>query len=350
MSLFIIAADRKIDSIGSHQETEGLLSQAIKKNLKITNLEIVNLSKRWENKLNSHQFKSGASAMAAINEVRKIIQAKKTDLVVIKGEDLLKTGYPPGERENFMKLYNNKFTPLDGYNELVPMFLKKFKISEKTYFSLRDDLFKNYTLTWKKNNTNAIMPHEKWFQPLTKYFRGVDCANPNIDFSAQMILASKKTADLLKIPLKSRIEILGNSFVKIKVDGFESLPKIAPYLHLKRAIAKALVQAKINFKNKFNKGEAFLEAYTCYPVVPLALILKLGLVSSADEIHTFLNNHEITVTGGLNLARAPWSLTSLNSIIVMRERLRSTSTKKYGLVHGNGSLGNQQGITILKKV
>jgi hypothetical protein len=75
----------------------------------------------------------------------------------------------------------------------------------------------------------------------------------------------------------------------------------------------------------------------------------LGLVKSIKEIPALLNSHEVTVTGGLNLGKAAWNLTSLNAIIIMRERLISSKKVSVGLVHGNGSIGNQQGITILGK-
>ncbi|HAT8178158.1 TPA: hypothetical protein JA361_01500 [Legionella pneumophila] len=349
MKTFIIAADRTIDSFGSHQDTDNILNLAREKKLIVATLEILSLAKGWQDKMKPHEFKSGASAMAAIEKARKILSAKKADVVLIKGQDFLKTGYGPGEREKFMKLNNENYTPLQGYNELVPLFLQKYKFDEKKYFEIRDALFENYTLTWKKINSTNNMPNEKWYQPLTKYFRGVDCANPNVDYSGQILLSTEKVADVLNIPQKERVEILGNSYVKIKLDGFASLPKIASYLHLKRAINKAITQAKFNFKDKFISGEALLDAYTCYPIVPMALLYQLGLVNSLSEIPDLLKSHEVTVTGGLNLGKAPWSLTSLNALIVMRERLISSKKVKYGLVHGNGALGNQQGITILKK-
>jgi hypothetical protein len=177
----------------------------------------------------------------------------------------------------------------------------------------------------------------------------VDCANPNTDYSGQLLLSTSRIADVLKISHKERVEIAGNAFVKLKVDGMESLPKIAPYLHLKRAIERALSQSKLNFRKKFLNGEALLDAYTCYPVVPMGLIQHLGLVKTLTDLPEFLKGHEVTVTGGLNLGKAAWNLTSLNALIVMRQRLISSRTHRFGLVHGNGSLGNQQGITILKK-
>ncbi len=347
-SISIIAGERMIDGQGSFPETDKILNSAKKKNLRLKTLEIVNLAKRWEDKLGPDEFKSGASAMAAIDKARGLLYSKKADLVIIHGTDNLKTGYEKGEREGFMKLYNNKFTPLEGYNELVPLFLKCHKMSESEYFEARDALFENYKKTFKKINPKGKLPDERWFAPLTTYFRGVDCANPNLDYSGLIILATDKTADLLKVPKKKRVQILGNAFTKLNIDGMESLPRIAPYQHLKRTIDKALTESKVKFKTEFLKGNALLDAYTCYPVVPMGLIHRLGLVKKVNEIPALLKKHEVTVTGGLNLGKAAWNLTSLNALIVMRERLLTSKKAKFGLVHGNGSLGNQQGITVLK--
>lgn len=349
MNYYIIAADKIVDQQGNHNSTEKVLARSQKLKLSISTLEIVNLAKRWEDKLKKNEFKSGASAMDAINKARKLLVTKKADVVVIKGQDFLKTGYAKEDRDNFMKLYRKKFTPMDGYNKLVPAFLRFHGFSETDYFQGREALFENYSRTWKELHPNANPPEGRWFQPLTKYFRGVDCANPHVDYSGQIIITNEKTADLLKVPKKDRVQIIGNAFTKLSIDGFESIPKIAPYLHLKRTITKSLREAKINFNHEFLKGRAALDAYTCYPVVPMGLLLRLGLIKDLQELPSLLKNHEVTVTGGLNLGKAAWNLTSLNAIIAMREKLISSKKIQYGLIQGNGSLGNQQGITILKK-
>lgn len=349
MKYFIIAADRIVDGRGNFETTEKILKKSKKLNLNSSTLEIVTLAKRWEDKLKPNEFKSGASAMDAVNRARKILAAHKADVVVIQGQDLLKTGYDKHDRENFMKLYRKKYTPMDGYNKLVPLFLKAHGLTEKEYFSIREELFNNYQRTWKTLHPDSKTPDERWFAPLTKYFRGVDCANPNIDYSARMIVANEKIANLLNIPKKNRIEIAGNAFIKLKVDGFESIPEIASYLHLKKTITKALKDARIDFKHEFLNDRAALDAYTCYPVVPMGLLKRLNLASTAAEMIDLLKTKEITVTGGLNLGKAAWNLTSLNGIIEMREKLMTHKKLKFGLVHGNGSIGNQQGITVLKK-
>lgn len=349
MNYYIIAADRIVDQVGSHAHTKKVLRRAQKLNLAISSLEIVNLARRWEDKLKANEFKSGASAMDAINKARKLLASKKVDLVVIKGQDLLKTGYAKKNRDNFMKLYAKKFTPMDGYDKLVPAFLRHHGFSEKDYFQGREALFENYFKTWKTLHPNSIPPEGRWFQPLTKYFRGVDCANPHVDYSGQLIIVNEEIANLLKIPAKDQVKIIGNSFTKLKVDGFKSISEIAPYLHLKRTINKALKEAEINFNLEYLEGRAALEAYTCYPVVPMGLLVRMGLVKELQDLPDFLKEHEVTVTGGLNLGKAAWNLTSLNGIIAMREKIINSKSLCFGMIHGNGSIGNQQGITILKK-
>lgn len=347
MKYFIVAADRIIDGLGTHEQTSRLIAKAEKQGLSTSFLEIVSLAKRWEDKLTPNQFKSGASAMAAINKARKLLLEKKAALVVIKGVDQLRTGYSKEEREKYMKLYQGKYTPLDGYTKLVVPFMKCHGIDKKKFLEISEALFENYARTWKSLHPEKTLPDPRWFEFITEYFRGVDCANPNIDYSGQLIITDEQHADLLQVPENQRISILGNAFTKLRVDGYESIPTIAPYHHLKRTADKAFSEAQIDFKAEFLKGRALLEAYTCYPVVPMALLLKLGVVAHLEELPEFLKLHEVTVTGGLNLAKAPWNLTSLNYLIAMREKLLTSKSKRYGLVHGNGSLGNQQGITIL---
>jgi len=347
MDTLIIAADQIVDGEGSFSETNEVLALARKENLRIANLEITPLSKPWDDTLEPQEFKSGASAMAAIEKAREILGLGNADLVVIKGSDALKTGYEKEERKRLMEFYENNLTPLDGYDRLVPLFLRHHNLSEEDYFEARNALFENYVRVWRKDNPEASLPDERWYSPLTQYFRGVDCANPSVDYEGQIVLASGEVADTLNIPKHKSLQILGNACEKLDIDGIESLPKVAPYLHLKSAINKALSEIHIDFKQEFFSQRALLDAYTCYPIVPMALLLQLGLIENLSEIPKLLEGHDVTVTGGLNLAKAPWNLTSLNSLIVMREKLLSSEKYQYGLSHGNGSLGNQQGITIL---
>ena len=59
-----------------------------------------------------------------------------------------------------------------------------------------------------------------------------------------------------------------------------------------------------------------------------------------------IEGHPITVTGGMNLAGAPWNNPALHALIVMHERLLE-GPEECGLVHGNGGVGGYQGVAIL---
>lgn len=343
MNILIIAADQN----GPFSEKNKVLKLAKEKNLRVAELEITPLSRPWDDPLTPHEFKSGASAMAAIEKAKELLKLGDSDLVVIKGSDALKTGYDKEKRKQLMQLYENDLTPLEGYDRLVPLFLDHHGFSEEDYFSARDSLFESYTRVWKEKHPKASLPDERWYRPLTNYFRGVDCANPSIDYEGQIVLASDEVANALNIPKDERVQILGNACEKLDVDGMESLAEIAPYKHLRVAINKALSEAGIDFKKEFLDNNALLDAYTCYPVVPMGLLLQLDLIEDLNDVPELLKDHDVTVTGGLNLAKAPWNLTSLNSLIEMRAKLLSSDKYQYGLSHGNGSLGNQQGITIL---
>ena len=83
----------------------------------------------------------------------------------------------------------------------------------------------------------------------------------------------------------------------------------------------------------------------------MAFLLVSGLVKALEDIPEFLAKHQITITGGMNLARAAWNNPTLNALILMHQRLCNCDGKeKLGLVHGNGGLGYRQGIAIVERV
>ncbi|OLN28807.1 hypothetical protein DSOL_3884 [Desulfosporosinus metallidurans] len=51
----------------------------------------------------------------------------------------------------------------------------------------------------------------------------------------------------------------------------------------------------------------------------------------------------------MNFARAPWNNPALNALIDMCKAMRK-GVKNYGLVHGNGGIGEIQGVAILERM
>lgn len=66
-----------------------------------------------------------------------------------------------------------------------------------------------------------------------------------------------------------------------------------------------------------------------------------------EQMPEFLLKHSITITGGMNLARAPWNNPALNGLITMVQRMQMNG-ENIGLIHANGGLGYRQGVAILR--
>jgi hypothetical protein len=152
-----------------------------------------------------------------------------------------------------------------------------------------------------------------------------------------------------RLDLKDTICVAGVDCQELTtLDEQQDINNIAQYTHLQQAYNNANTQANINFNDEYEHGNALLEVYTCYPVVPMAFLLNNGFVSHWQDLSLWLQTHPITVTGGMNLARAPWNAPTLNALITMSQQLNQ-GDKQYGLVHGNGGLGYRQGVAILEK-
>lgn len=287
--------------------------------------------------------------MQAILHAQKLIDDGEIDLLVLSGEEPLvsKWGHRKEERQRFMDIYGEGKSPFTEYNKVAAAFCAGFGLTQSEFHKAADLLFKNYLQTWTRRNPGTALPSQKWFEFVSDYFRGVDCANPNTDFAGAIVIASSKTAERLENQAHDRFPILACSLNQLGEDGPEHISDFIRYDHIAKSFDDACQQSHLDFKKEFLEGNGLLEIYTCYPVVALAFLLKNKFVDPIANLGPFLSNHEITYTGGLNLNRAPWNCTTLNHIIAGLEIMRADSSKKYLGVHGNSSLGYQQAFLIL---
>ena len=72
--------------------------------------------------------------------------------------------------------------------------------------------------------------------------------------------------------------------------GPENIHKIAEYAHLVQAYESACETAGVDIGAEFLNKNALLEIYTCYPVVPLAFLLKQALSIHTNRYPTFSIN------------------------------------------------------------
>ncbi|MDI3323790.1 hypothetical protein QKW35_05315 [Pontibacterium granulatum] len=352
---YLVAAAKISDGDGSMASVEERIQQLNTLGITPHTLNIEPLNSDWNAPEQPDYFRSGCGPIEALERARKLI-SEGTPAVVIRGEDLIKSGYPRDERLQLMAVYGEDYPLTQAYDDVAQQFIQHQQIDADTFCATAEALFENYQRTYLNNlaskddavDASQATPGTRWFERITPLFRGVDCANPLVDFTGAVLVCDDKTTAALEIPQQQRVAVKGVGLGRLPLDGKEAIDSIARYDHMEAAYRQACTLANLDFRDIFMHGEALLDTYTCYPVVPMAFLLKTGLVKRIERIPAFLKEYEITVTGGMNLARAPWNNPALNGLICMYQKLTSGEIP-LGAVHGNGGLGYRQGVAILAR-
>jgi len=301
-------------------------------------------------------YKTGAGPIQAITDAGELIKNDLYDAIFIFGHEPLLSdtrNYGRDTIKKAMEIFED-FSLIKCYDLLARQLCRETDISNDEFRELADNLFNNYSRTFQ--NKSGIIVNSSRGKVLrdlgTDLFCLTDCANPNIDFAGGLIVANNRTADQLNIPKDRWVNVSGSAYSIVKGSpkaiytitgkGKDLFP------HLKEAFLRARAESQIDIIQEFQNKNLLLEAYTCYPPIPIALLLAAGFVSNISEIGDFLKHHEITVTGGMNIARAPWNNPALNGLIEVTEQLVKGNAQ-YGMVHGNGGIGEAQGITVLER-
>lgn len=347
--IYVIAADKIVDGIDDSHETDDVRNALQSSSFQVAEFDVAPLSLPWNATLPQGCLRSACSPLEAVLIFKKLLATNKAQAMVLSGRDFIRSGYEKSQRNKFMEIYGEGETPLTGYTKLAPAFIESLGISREQFRTVCGHIFENYLRTYRGLHPDAVPPADTWFEPVTEFFRGVDCANPSVDFSGCAVFGNSEVADYFAVPESSRIRITGCSLYKSGKDGLDGIGDIIAYSHLEKAYDAACEEAEIDFTKRFLAHEALLEVYTCYPIAPLAFLIKSRLVTGVSEIPEFLDSYEITITGGLNLSKAPWNNTTLSNLVTMVHRLRERTTPNLGGIHGNGSLGYQQGFMILER-
>jgi hypothetical protein len=236
----------------------------------------------------------------------------------------------------------------EAYTKLALTWARLHNLTTDNFISIATQLFENYSHTYSKLSQMPELDL-KWLQFITTLFRGIDCANPVTDFSGRIVLAQKHILEKLKLNINNRIAIKGIAVNKTENSGLNAIDEIAKYSHLKEAIANACKMAQQDFTQLFKQQKAYLEVYTCFPIVPLAFLYASGLATTYAEAITIIDKYPLTITGGMNLAKGAWNQPVLRAIIAMVQKLQQDSNITLGGIHGNGGLGEKQGFLILEK-
>ncbi|MFT5722355.1 MAG: hypothetical protein ACI9W6_002684 [Motiliproteus sp.] len=348
----IISAVKTLDTVGSLQHCLALEQQIEQLGVEILQLQIDPLSTDWHSPEAPLHFRSGCAPIEAAAHAKALIDQGQ-QAVLICGEDKLKTDYSRQQRLENMEVYGADLPVTQAYTDLSQHFLAQHQLDEPGFRDIAQALFENYSLSYRDalGDDFALeqLPDARWYQPITSLFRGVDCANPLIDFKGRLLIVSESLARQLKCAPEQMLELHAVGLGRLPHDGPEHIEMIARYDHLRDAYQQCCLDSGVDFAEVFKRGEALLEVYTCFPVVPMAFLLTSGLVETVQQIPEFLTRHRITVTGGMNLARAPWNNPALNALISMHHDLLN-GEQQHGMVHGNGGLGYRQGVALLSKV
>lgn len=301
-------------------------------------------------------YKTGAGPIQAMTDAGELIKNDLYDAIFIFGHEPLLSDTRNYGRETIKKAMEifEDVSLIECYDLLARQLCRETDISNDEFRELTDNLFNNYSRTFRnKSGTPLDSSRGKILHDLgTDLFCLTDCANPNIDFAGGLIVADNRTADQLKIPKDRRVQVSGSkySIVKGSPKAIDSITGKDNNLfpHLKDAFLRAQADSQIDIIREFQNKNLLLEAYTCYPPIPIALLLATGFVNNINKISEFLKHHEITVTGGMNIARAPWNNPALNGLIEVT-KLLVKGNSQYGMVHGSGGIGEAQGITVLER-
>jgi hypothetical protein len=346
----IVAASRVIDGSGDLEETERIVGAAQRAGLRMIDLHVAPMSMAWDRPIPEHYVRGACAPIEAMVHARKVFSEGAADLVVIRGQDNLRSEYADRkpERDRLMEVYGPGETFLKAYTQLGFAFLERANISVESFKRCAERLFENYWRTWKALRPGAERPHPRWFAEVSPLFRGVDCANPSVDFSGCLILASERGTQLCAPDPSRLIRVRAAQVEQVGEDGLASIDRIADFFHLETVLERASRSAQLDLRRAVVEERMLLEIYTCYPVVPIAFLLRSGLVGSVGEIPAFLERNDITISGGLNLAKAPWNNTTLSALIQMVHKLRVLPTAR-GLVHSVAALGYKQAVAVLAR-
>lgn len=350
-NLYLISAQQIIDGKGSTYDTDEIINTCKNSSLKCKEVKIAPFSHGWNEPLPANYLKSACAPLQAIENNLKSLQNETIDILIVSGSDMAKTDFANNrnKRNKLLKIYGNK-TFLEGYELVTKEFLQQYELSRSDFQSVAEHFFKNHTKVRKTIHNDSFFPNQKWFNLITEHFRGVDCANPSVDFEGKIVIGNKKALKALCIKKSNNIKILGVGTESICDDGIEHISKIATYKHLANIFEKVCDESNVDFRKLYLNNEALLEVYTCYPIVPLAFLLSTKFLDNIDQIVNFLENHQITISGGLNLGKAPWNNTTLSHIITMFGLLHDEKYPNIGGIHSNAALGYKQGFMILKLI
>ena len=98
-----------------------------------THFHIDPLKAGWHSKPLKNHFRSGCAPIDAVHKASKQIADKTTQVVVISGEDNIRSSYPKETRQKLMAIYGDGLSIADLYNRLAETFIQAHQISKDDF-------------------------------------------------------------------------------------------------------------------------------------------------------------------------------------------------------------------------
>ncbi len=227
-SNLILAANSIIDGKGTISSTNNVRERLLETKAKVQEFKISSIKDGWGTPLPKNTVRGACSSISVMIESQRLFEKREVDAVIISGKDHIRSDFRNNkeERDQLMKVYEGKYSFLEAYNQLAHEFLRYWKIQPEEFRSLAAALFENHFGVLKNSNPTVEPPDKKWFEPVTDLFRGVDCANPNVDFEGCLIFGTTEIAKRCGIDPKDCVQIVGCNLKQVGEDSLSSIPKI----------------------------------------------------------------------------------------------------------------------------
>lgn len=305
-----------------------------------------------------NHYRTGAGPIQAFSDAQIYLESGIADAVAIFTYEPLytsKKNYGSEVINRAMDIFNG-VNIISSYNNLAKNMCQILEINESEFLEISDLLFNNYLKTYKERNNIYEFDIDRgpFLNDLGgDLFRLTDIANPNIDFSAGLIISNDNIYDKWGKSDQERIVLSSAHTKMIKGNPNETNLLVGRkdniYPHLNKVATLIEDETGISFREELLNRNLLLAAYTCFPTSPIAFLSACGFIDDICEIYKILEDFEITVEGGMSLGRAAWNNPAFSNTILAIDKIRK-SNMNYALIQGNGGLGENQGLCLISKL
>jgi hypothetical protein len=256
MMVLIVAVSEVKDGVGDMAETDRIRARIAAAKLRSREIRLAPLRMGWNGPLPPDYARGASTPIRPMSDASVSFAEGELDCLIVSGDDPIRSEFASrkAERDRRMVAYPSGDTFLSAYTKVAREFVRQVGMREEEFRALSEMLFDNYRRTHTRLHPQERPPEGRWFQPVTELFRGVDCANPNVDFVGCMILMTDAAADVCAIPVRDRIQVLAANVATACADDIARIAEVASYRHLGLVIDRTVEESRVDFCAEFRAG------------------------------------------------------------------------------------------------